>query len=146
MNWHALPAAGLLCGLVLFVVGAAFHILAPFAAPHLASEYRNEAIFRPWSGWTRAYMIAHPWLYGAIFASVYFAIRAMTGSNTLDGATAGLIYGLGVFVVGSLPVYALNFASFQVSPAVVSVWILQSLFQYTLAGLVLGWYCARTVD
>jgi hypothetical protein len=54
-----------------------------------------------------------------------------------------LLYGLAVFVVGSLPVYTLNFASFQVSAGVVASWVLQSVCQYSLAGFVLGWYNPR---
>jgi hypothetical protein len=40
--------------------------------------------------------------------------------------------------VGSLPVYLLAYASFQVSPEVILSWVLQSLAQYALAGIVLG--------
>jgi hypothetical protein len=144
MEWGRLIVGSVLCGAILFVVGAAFHFLAPLAAPQLESEYRNEALFRPWGGWTRAYMLAHPWLFGVVFAGAFLVVRAVVGSNNLGGARDGALYGLAVLVVGSLPVYALNFASFQVSASVVVSWAIQSLSQYLLAGLALGWYCART--
>ena len=64
-------------------------------------------------------------------------------SANLGGVRDGLLYGLAVFAVGSLPVYALNMASFQVSTGVVVAWVLQSLSQYLLSGLALGWYCGR---
>ncbi len=138
-----LVLASLLCGAVLFAVGVAFHLLTPLVAPGLAAEYRNEALFRPWGGWTRAYMLAHPWLFGALFAGAFFGARAAFGGARLRGARAGLLYGLAVFAVGGLPIYALNLASFQVSAGVVASWAVQTLTQYVLAGLALGWYCGR---
>jgi hypothetical protein len=142
MEWSRLVGASLLCGAVLFAVGVAFHFLTPLAAPWLAAEYRNEALFRPWGEWTRAYMLAHPWLFGALFAGAFFGARAAFGAQ-LSGARAGLLYGLAVFAVGALPIYTLNLASFQVSAGVVVSWAVQSLCQYVLAGLALGWYCGR---
>lgn len=144
MEWRLLAGGSVLCGAGLFAVGAAFHLLIPLIAPRLEAEYHNEALFRPWHGWTRAYMLVHPWLYGALFAGVFLGLRAVVGSDNLGGAWDGLLYGLAVFAVGSFPVYALNFASFQVSGGVVASWALQSLCQYALAGLALGWFCART--
>jgi hypothetical protein len=143
MEWGRLFGASLLCGGVLFAVGTAFHFLAPLVAPQLEREYRNEALFRPWGGWTANYMLLHPWAYGVLFAAVFVGARAMVGSANLGGACHGLLYGLAVFVVGSLPVYALNYASFRVSGGVVASWVLQSLCQYSLGGLALGWYYAR---
>jgi hypothetical protein len=143
VEWGRFIVGALLCSTVLFAVGVAFHFLVPLVAPGLEPEYRNDALFRPWSGWTRYYMLAHPWLFGILFAGVFLCARAMVGSANLGGACDGLLYGLAVFVVGSLPVYALNFASFQVSMGVVASWVLQSLCQYSLAGLALGWYIPR---
>jgi hypothetical protein len=139
MEWVRFLVGSVLCGAVLFAVGVAFHFLTPRVAPWLEAEYRNQALFRPWGGWTGSYMFAHPWLFGVLFAGVFFGARAVVGSTNLGGVRDGLLYGLAVFAAGSLPVYALNFASFQVSAGVIASWVLQSLCQYSLAGLVLGW-------
>jgi hypothetical protein len=49
------------------------------------------------------------------------------------------VYGLLVFVVGSLPVFALVYASFQVSPELVAVsWAGRNLTQYVTAGACVG--------
>jgi hypothetical protein len=143
MEWGRLVVGSLLCGAVLFAVGVGFHFLTPLAVPRLEAEYRNEALFRPWGGWTRTYMLAHPWLFGALFAGVFIGARAALGGAQLSGVRPGLLYGLAVFAVGGLPIYALNLASFQVSAGMVVSWALQSLSQYVLAGLALGWYCGR---
>src|SRR5262249_36546122 len=96
-----------------------------------------------WAGWTKGYMALHPWLFGILFAGVFHGARAVVGSANLGGMRDGLLYGLAVFAVGSFPVYALNFASFQVSAGVVASWLAPGLSQYSLAGLVLGWYNPR---
>jgi hypothetical protein len=135
--------ASLLCGAVLFAVGLAFHFLMPVLAPWLEVEYRNDALFRPWDEWTRYYMLAHPWLFGFLFSCGFFGARAIIGRSKLSGVHAGVLYGLAIFVIGSLPVYALNLASFQVSVGVIVAWALQSVAQYLSAGIALGVYCAR---
>ena len=143
MEWGRLPGAALISGTALFAVGAAFHFLSPFVFTQVEQAYRNEALFRPWVGWTRVYMVIHPWLYGVLFAGAFLAMRATAGAANVGGMRDGLCYGLAVFLIGSLPVFALNFASFQVSAGLVACWGLQSLCQYSLGGLVLGWYIGR---
>ncbi len=81
-------------------------------------------------------MLAHPFLYGSVFAAVFLALRK--GSTFPAGIRGGLIYGAGVFSVGSLPVFVLAFASFQVSAEVIVTWIVQNLCQYLAAGIALG--------
>jgi hypothetical protein len=144
MEWGRLPVGALVSGATLFAVGTAFHFLVPLVWPQLQQEYRNEALFRPWAGWIPVYMAIHPWLYGVLFAGAFLGTRAALGSQRVGGMGDGLCYGLGVFLVGSLPVFALNFASFRVATGIVASWVLQSLCQYTLAGLALGWYCERS--
>jgi hypothetical protein len=138
MEWERLPVAALVSGAILFTVGLGFHLVIPLVWPQLSTEYQNQALFRSWDGWTRAYMAAHPWVYGVLFAGVFLAIRG-------GGMRDGLGYGLAVFLVGSLPVFALNFASFQVRVGVIACWTLQNLCQCCLAGLTLGWYCPRSI-
>jgi hypothetical protein len=140
MQWGRLIGASLLCGAILFVVGMVFHLLIPVVAPWIKMEYGNEALFRPWRGWTRIYMIAHPWVFALLFTAVFIGTRAVVGCANLGGWRDGLVYGLAVFLVGSLPVYSLNFASFQVSCGVVTCWLAQSICQYASAGVALG-YC-----
>jgi len=123
-------------GVALFAVGVLFHFAIPVVAPDIPPQFDNAALFRPWLGWTSTYMTLHPFGYGVLFAAGYFILRARNGIP--GGWRGGLLYGLGVFLIGSLPVYLLAFASFQVSPEVVTSWIAQSAAQYLAAGLVLG--------
>ena len=54
------------------------------------------------------------------------------------GWRGGLLYGLGVFAVGGLPVYLLAFASFRVSPEIIASWVAQAACQYLVAGAAVG--------
>ena len=71
-----------------------------------------------------------------MFAAGYLVLLARGGVNT--GWRGGLLYGLGVFLVGSLPVFILAFASFPMSPEMLASWVLQNACQYLAAGAVMG--------
>jgi hypothetical protein len=121
---------------VLLAVGALFHFGLPMIAPGIPPQFGNAALFRPWAGWTSTYMLLHPLWFGAVFAAVYLGLRSRGGLPL--GWRGGVVYGVGVFVVGSLPVYLLAYAAFQVSLQVIGSWVAQSLCQYLAAGAALG--------
>jgi hypothetical protein len=121
---------------VLFAVGILFHFGIPVVAPSIPTQFANAALFRPWLGWTSIYMALHPLWFGVVFAAVYLGLRSR-GALPL-GWRGGLVYGLGVFLVGSLPVYVLAYAAFSVSPEVIGSWVAQSLCQYLAAGAAIG--------
>jgi hypothetical protein len=143
MEWGCLLGATLVSGVTLFAVGTAFHFLVPIVWPGIQQAYRDQRLFRPWTGWTRIYMVIHPWLYGLLFAAAFVGLRAALGPANLSAMQVGLCYGLAVFLVGSLPIFALNFASLQVPAGVMGTWMLQNLCQYAAAGVALGWYVDR---
>jgi hypothetical protein len=131
----------LLAGSAIFAVGTLFHLAVPIVAPSLPPRYADSSLFRPWSGWTSKYMFVHPFGFGLVFATIH---QALLGRGGLDpGLKDGLLYGLGLFLVGSLPVFLLAFASFRVSPDVIASWSLQNACQYLAAGAVVGWLARR---
>ena len=85
-------------------------------------------------------MWAHPVWFGFVFAAGYALINAgRIQSGWGPAAGCGLAYGAMVFLVGSLPVFALIYASFRVSQELVAVsWAARNLAQYAAAGLMLG--------
>lgn len=139
-GWVQWISGSIAAGATMFLVGAVFHFLIPVIAPDISSHFQaNPALYRPWDGWTSTYMLFHPFLYGIVFAAVFIGLKQWKGFRR--GAGGGLVYGAGVFVVGSLPVFVLMFASTQISPRVILSWLVQNLSQYSLAGLVLGSVC-----
>ena len=134
----------ILASLLMLGVGCLFHyVLVPTLAPGLENEYKNRALFRSLAGWPGIYMFLHPLLYGVLFAA---AFRLVGGVERVQkwwqGLIVGACFGLAVFLVGSLPVYLLNYASFAVKPAVILSWVAQSLCQYVTAGAALGIHSA----
>lgn len=123
-------------GVAMFLVGVMCHFSIPFIAPGIQSQYEHSGLFRPWSGGTSTYMTLHPFLYAPVFTAIFLKLH---GSKCFpSGMRGGLIYGTGVFCVGSLPVFVLAFASFQVSCEIIGSWIMQNLCQYLTAGVVIG--------
>lgn len=120
----------------MFLVGTVFHYLIPVIRPDIPPQYLNLNLFRDWPGWTQLYMVIHPFAYGLIFAAVFVGLRRMT--KFPSGIRGGLLYGAAVFVVGSLPVFVLVFASLQVSREVIVAWMIQNLAQYLFAGMAVG--------
>jgi hypothetical protein len=135
-----IAALGIVAGLVMLGIGYLFHWLLPSYLPAVPEEYRNETVFRPWSGWTHYYMFWHPIAFGVLFAVIFHVLhRAHCFTGRLAGPRGGALYGLLVFAIGSLPVFLLNYASFQVSPQLILwTWILPNLAQYLVAGSLLG--------
>ena len=126
---------------VVFAVGVVFHFGVKTLAPSIQTEYENAELFRPWAGWTSTYMLVHPFLFGVIFSAVYLVLNSPNGP--LAGWRGGAIYGAGVFLVGSLPVFLLAFASFKVSPEVIGCWVAQNLCQCVAAGAAIGALAAQ---
>jgi len=128
----------LAAGVTIFFVGFVFHTIVPVLLPDVQLQYETQSeLFRRWEGtWTETYMMVHPFLYGTIFAAVFLALRKRTAFRS--GISGGFTYGAGVFFVGSLPIFVLAFASFQVSGEIISLWILQNLCQYLAAGIAVG--------
>jgi hypothetical protein len=120
----------------LITVGAVFHFGVPLVAPTIPPQFTDSSLYRPWAGWTSTYMLIHPLWFGVVFALIYLAIRKPGGK--LVGLIGGVRYGVGVFLVGSLPVFLLAFAAFQASAEVIGCWVLQSLCQYVAAGAAVG--------
>lgn len=123
-------------GITMFLVGVVFYFLVPFIAPGIKPQYENFALYRDWKGWTSTYMLIHPFIFAPVFAAVFLKLRMATSFPS--GINGGLIYGAGVFCVGSLPVFLLAFASFQVSVEIMLSWIVQNLCQYLAAGVAIG--------
>lgn len=128
-------ASSIAVGITMFAVGLLFHILGLLIAPGLGQHYKNRDLFREWNGWTSTYMLMHPFLFAPVFSAVFLLLRKTSGVSS--GVGGGIIYGAGVFCVGSLPIFLLVYASFQVPSAVIALWVVQNLCQYLAAGIAL---------
>ncbi|MBY0522063.1 MAG: hypothetical protein K2R98_01615 [Gemmataceae bacterium] len=130
---------GILSGCVMLLIGSLFHVVWPILLPTLSDEYAAPSLFRPWEGGTRAYMLIHPLVVGVLLAGAFaWLVRKAGPDSPLRGVWGGARFGLGVCLIGSLPIFALDFASFRVSALVIATWAVQNAIQYVAAGAVLG--------
>jgi hypothetical protein len=84
-------------------------------------------------------MALHPFLAGTLLAVSYHLAQHILGEpQVMCGLRGGVRFAILVFVVGVVPVYALNYASFVVSGSVMLSWIVHSGCQYLAAGVALG--------
>jgi hypothetical protein len=120
-------------GATMFTVGGLFYLFEPGS---ITVEYENKALFREWGGWTGTYMILHPFWYGLVFGTVYLLL--LKRGCVAPGWRDSIIYGLVVFLVGSLPVFLIAYASFNVQLKVIIYWIIQNACQYLAAGLAVA--------
>jgi hypothetical protein len=129
-------------GATLFAVGTLFHLTVPIVAPGIQNQFNNKALFRTFEGWVVIYMALHPFWYGAVFATVYLVLL---GRGCIEpGWRDGLLYGLSVFFVGSLPVNKLAYASIADSAGDIASWVVQSACQYLAAGAAVGLVARRS--
>jgi hypothetical protein len=129
-------ACCVVAGLIQFLVGYLFYKAVPVVVPAIPRQYENAALFRPWAGWTSTYMFFHPFGYGVIFALAYCGLRSWCAFPS--GWRGGCAFGAGVFLVGSLPIFLIAYASFTVSVEIIASWVLQNACQYLLAGGSVG--------
>lgn len=136
MGWGRMLECCLVAGQVQFLVGYLFYEAIPVVAPAIPPQYKNAALFRPWAGWTSTYMLIQPFGYGFVFALAYCRLRSRRVFPA--GWRGGCAFGAGVFLVGSLPIFLIAYASFTISVEVIASWVLQNACQYVLAGASVG--------
>jgi len=122
----------------MLTVGLVFNELEE--AIGITAEYKNPAIFRIWPGWTEAYMLAHPIWFGFVFATGFMVVtRGQVRPRWSSAVCSGAAYGGLLFLIGSLPVFALMYASLQVSLKLIAIsWAGRNLAQYVVAGGLVG--------
>jgi hypothetical protein len=130
---------GVVAALSMLAVGWVFNKIEA-AIPSIPAEYKNGPGFRTWPGWTEGYMLAHPIWFGFVFAAGFALVaRGRALGSYVSAGSRGAAYGGLVFLVGSLPVFVLVYASFRVSPVLIVIsWAARNLAQYVIGGVLVG--------
>lgn len=135
----SVACAGGVAAAAMLAVGYLFNRVEA-TIPGIAAEYAQSPGFRPWPGWTERYMLLHPIWFGFVFAAGFVVWSRGQNAATWQAACCrGASYGGLLFLVGSMPVFALIYASFQVSPQLIAVsWAGRNFAQYVVAGMCVG--------
>ena len=125
---------GIAAGVTMLVVSMIFSWVLSALAPHLAGEYANAALFRPWSDPLMSLFFLYPFVLGIGLAWVWDRLKGV-----LPGPTAvmrGLALARSFWLVSSIPGILMSYASFPISLAMALSWLVSSLLQLLAAGPV----------
>ncbi|OGC23365.1 hypothetical protein A2291_06870 [candidate division WOR-1 bacterium RIFOXYB2_FULL_42_35] len=126
---------GLVAGIAMLVVGMIISKLFNLAVPTLMAEYQNPALFRTRLDPQMLLFFAWPFVLGLALALVWNKVKGVIPGRLLTRATQ---FGLGYWIVASIPGMLITYASFPVSPLMVTSWTVGGFFQAIAAGAVLA--------
>jgi hypothetical protein len=127
---------GLVAAVVMLVAAMAIGWACSLAFPSLTSEYSNTALFRPWSDPLMWVFFVQPFWMGIGLAWLWNRVK---GSFTeVTAVQKGIAFTSAVWAVTSIPGILMSYSSFPISLLMVLTWLISSLIQLLLAGVVLG--------
>jgi len=120
---------GLIAGLVIFVVGMIFGNLTAELY-----ELSPMSFFKPMDQAWFIKMIIYDFALGLLLAYVYSVIKVGVPGS---GINKGLLFGLLIFLVGTLPGLTLTQMTMNIRNKLIFMWALNGLINYLLAGSVI---------
>jgi len=124
---------GILAGVPMLIVGIFFMWLTNTLIPSVAAEYQNTAIFYPMTDWHWQSMPLYYFVLGTALSWVWEKVRILNLSP--------LHFALGYWIVASVPGMFITFLSFNISIAMILVWLGGMIIDGVLAG-----YAFRMMD
>ena len=125
---------GIWAGLAMLIAGLAISRLFGMFFPSINAEYVNPAIFRPWSDPLMSLYFLYPFILGLILAFFWEMIKvSVKGINAWQ---KGINFGLGYFVLATIPGMFITYSSFKVSLVLVISWAVVGLIDAIIAGWI----------
>lgn len=122
---------GILSGIMLFVLVAIEDWLASSLYTMADPAIWNNSMAHNWWVYSFFYHIIVGLILVLAFSLFYKSLPDV-------GAVRGLQFGFWIWVVGTVPGLLMTFMSLAVPEALVVVWLVAGLFNYLLAGLLIG--------
>jgi hypothetical protein len=123
---------GLLAGISMLVIS---FVVNAITSPLLQQEYMS-GLFRPWTDPLMMLMFLHPFILGFALAWVWNIVKSAVPGH--DVFRRGALFGLGYWIVASIPGMFISYTSFIISPAMVLSWTVSALLQAMVAGIILA--------
>lgn len=125
---------GLAAGIAMAIINIALNPVLNAIFPELESAYMNP-VFRPWSDPVMSLFFLYPIILGIGLAFIWDKTKTLfTKGVGRNGFNFGLIY---FFVVG-IPIFLINFSSFNLPFNMILCWTIMSIVN----GFVAGWILA----
>ena len=104
--------------------------------PSIMDEYKNQAIYRSWADPKMSLYYLYPFVFGIVAAWAWSKVKtAIPGQGLVRGAK----FGIGYWILASIPGMFITYSSFQVSLVITFDWLIGGLIN----GLVAGWIFSK---
>jgi hypothetical protein len=123
---NVLLKRGLISGLANLVLGFGINQFVTLLLPALANEYRNPAMFRPWSDPLMMVYFAYPFILGVAAAYLWEKV----------GKPKPVEFAKLYFLIATVPGMFITYTSFQITFPMVLLWAVTGYIQILVAGLV----------
>lgn len=125
---------GLVAGIVNLILGIGLMLLFGQVFPTLAGEYKNSAIFRPWTDPLMQAYFAYPFILGIVAAYLWDKTEKQFKAKT--PTSKALEFAKLYFVIATIPGMFISYTSFQVSGMMIGTWTITGFVQALGAGWV----------
>jgi hypothetical protein len=127
---------GLLAGVLMVLVDILFSYLVNLVFPSIMNEYVNIALFRPWNDPKMSLYFVTPFI--TAWAIAYLWNKFKGAVKTKGLFKRGLMIGLFVFFISTLPGMVISYGTFQISMAMALSWTVMSFIDACVAGWVIA--------
>ncbi len=125
---------GLIAGFVNLILGFGLMWLFGQLFPSVTIEYKNPAIFRPWTDPLMQAYFAYPFIFGIVAAYLWEKIEKQFKAKTPSGKA--LEFATFYFIIATIPGMFISYTSFQISASMIVVWTINGFIQALAAGWV----------
>jgi len=126
---------GVIVAVAMFLFNMLLNLVFNFLMPTLQEQYMDNPVFRPWDDPVMMLFWAYPLALGIAFAWVWSKTKKLfKGTPCQRGWNFGLVY----FFISGLPIFIINYSSFDLPFAMIFTWTLMSFFNGVVAGKVLA--------
>jgi hypothetical protein len=125
---------GLLAGAAMLVLSVGISFLFNTVFPGLKAEYVNPALFRPWSDPLMSLYFVYPFVLGLILA--WFWSRIKSTIKEKSAMKRGFRFGIGYWIIASVPGMFITYSSFPVSLLMVLSWSAAGFLEVWCAGAI----------
>lgn len=117
---------GLIAAVVLLVVAFLFNWLSEMLLPGLSAEYKNIAIFRPWTDPLMMAYFFYPFITGLVFAYLWELLKFKSPFK----------FAKFYFLIATIPGMFISYTTFQVSLLMILSWSVMGFLQALIAAYV----------
>ena len=119
---------GISVGIILLIATMILNVIFEMALPGLKAEYET-SLFRPWEDPIMSLFFLYPIVLGMFLACLW--------TRTRKSWESGLKFGVFIGLFLSIPMFIVNYSSFNLSALMIGSWAVMGFLNSVIAGLAL---------